>query len=273
VAWEQSTELFGVFAGGIELFGEEAGLQLARLLGELTARLADALVSSFIVAIGGPSSRRDPTLLELAQANTQAASLMPPFIHAFDVLLRHHLEVARRPLNEVMPALLPNYESRQIAVGFADLTGSTALAGRVTFAELGAALSDFESLSADIVNDNGGRVVKLIGDEVMFSAPSIAAACAIACQLVETIDADDTLPSVRAGIAAGEVLARYGDLFGPVVNLAARLVAQAEPCVVLAPAALAADIEATRTFAARPAGAVTLRGFDDDVEIVRVTRS
>jgi adenylate cyclase len=78
---------------------------------------------------------------------------------------------------------------------------------------------------------------------------------------------------VRVGIAAGDVLARYGDLFGPVVNLAARLVAQAEPRTVLAPAAIAREIEATGTFTPNASGAVSLRGFDDDVEIVRVTRS
>jgi adenylate cyclase len=78
---------------------------------------------------------------------------------------------------------------------------------------------------------------------------------------------------VRVGLAAGDVLARYGDLFGPVVNLAARLVEQAAPRTVLAPAKLAAEIDGAGDFAARPAGAVHLRGFDGDVEIVRVTRS
>ncbi len=273
VGFEQSVELFALFAVGRDLLGTETAVQLARLIGEMNARLADALVSTFIVSVGGPATYADPTLLSLAEANTSAATLIDPFVHAFGILLRHHLDIARRPVTvAAAPDPPPSYEVRTMAIGFADLSGSTALEGRLSFGELGGALTEFESRCADIVNRGGGRVVKLIGDEVMFTAPDIAGACNIACRLVEAVDADPVLPPLRAGVAAGEVLARYGDCFGPVVNLAARLTQIAAPGRVIAPSALAAEIEGDGgRYAVTPNGAVHLRGFDDDVATVAVS--
>jgi adenylate cyclase len=76
---------------------------------------------------------------------------------------------------------------------------------------------------------------------------------------------DDTLPSLRIGLAAGEVVTRDGDLFGPVVNLAARLVACA------APEQIVIDAETVRRLgngaAARSLGTLELQGFDDPVEV------
>jgi adenylate cyclase len=46
------------------------------------------------------------------------------------------------------------------------------------------------------------------------------------------------LPPLRIGVAAGEVLARDGDYFGPVVNLASRLTGVAGAGDVLVPAEL-----------------------------------
>jgi adenylate cyclase len=269
VAYEQTVELFDLFKVGIEMLGRDAGMQMARLIGETTARLADALISSFVVEVGGPAWRRDPSLLALAEENARAAELVPPLMHAFEVLLRHHLEAARRPVTDVFEE--SGFESRQLAIGFVDISGSTALAARVSFDELGRVLGAFESRCAEIVAARGGRLVKLIGDEAMFAVATVDTACAIACDLVDTTG-DEEVPPVRVGIAAGDVLVRYGDCFGPVVNLAARLVAQAPPRTVVAPAALTKQIEAAG-FGVVRVGAWTLRGFEDDVEVGRVTRS
>jgi adenylate cyclase len=72
------------------------------------------------------------------------------------------------------------------------------------------------------------------------------------------------------GIASGEVVARGGDVFGPPVNLAARLVATAAPGEILldgvTAAALPADIATERR------GARLLPGFPEPVEVVAVSR-
>jgi adenylate cyclase len=81
------------------------------------------------------------------------------------------------------------------------------------------------------------------------------------------VSEDPRVPPVRGGVAAGGVLTRNGDVFGPVVNLAARAVKVAGAGEVVAPVALAtaAGIEA------EPLGRHRLRGFDDDVDLCRLT--
>jgi class 3 adenylate cyclase len=272
VAYEATVELFQIFFVAQAVLGEAAGMQIARILGETMTRLTDALISSFIVTLGAPASDRDPTMLELAKENARISELLPPFVHALDVLLRHHLEVTRRYAPTIgYRGDLAIYETKHLAIGFADLTASTAYAARVDFGELADALETFEQLAADVVYRHGGRLVKLIGDEVMFSAADAMTASAIACDLVDAMASRSELP-LRAGLAVGDVLVRSGDCFGPTVNLAARLVGHAEPGDVVAPAAIAEGLDPA-AFAAEPLDPVALRGFDTPVPIVRVTRA
>ncbi len=118
----------------------------------------------------------------------------------------------------------PRTELRDVAVGFVDLVGYTALTERATRVELHALLDRFEGLVYDTVAERGGRVVKTIGDEVMFVSADPFIAVDTALALVDATTADDLVPPARAGIAFGEVLARDGDYYGRVVNLASRLV-------------------------------------------------
>ena len=78
------------------------------------------------------------------------------------------------------------------------------------------------STAPDVVAANNGRVVKFIGDEVMFRVVDPAAACRIALEIVERFSDDAVLPGVRAAIASAPSSCRDGDYFGPTVNLAAR---------------------------------------------------
>ena len=64
----------------------------------------------------------------------------------------------------------------------------------------------------------------MIGDEVMFEAAELAEAALIALELSEAFHRDEVVSDIRVGIAFGPVLAREGDLYGPTVNLASRLV-------------------------------------------------
>jgi adenylate cyclase len=85
----------------------------------------------------------------------------------------------------------------------------------------------FEQLVWDGVTAHGGRVVKLIGDEAMFTMPSVPAALAMAHDLLRAGD------RVRIGLAEGTAIAYHGDLYGPTVSLAARLVSLAPPGTAL----------------------------------------
>ena len=258
-------ESFGALAAGMEaaegVFGEGAVLALIRVMGSSMARLADAIVSAFLVNVEPETSEEDPVRLRVARANARIGPLIPGVAGALDVLLRQHLLLARR--SSLGAAAEGGYEKRQGYVGFVDLVGSTRLALIGSASALGEALTEFEHASGEVVTAAGGRVVKLIGDEVMFTTASARASCEIALELAGRFSSHPSVPPVRAGLAGGEVMLRDGDVFGPVVSLAARVVGVAGPGEVLAPAELAAE-------AGVPARALApreLKGFQEPVEL------
>ncbi|HZR13776.1 MAG TPA: adenylate/guanylate cyclase domain-containing protein [Acidimicrobiia bacterium] len=120
-----------------------------------------------------------------------------------------------------------------LTIGFVDLVGYTALSQELEPDELARLVARFEALAYDAVAARGGRVVKMIGDEVMFAADECEVGASIALALTGAVESDDVLPVARAGLAAGPVVAREGDYFGPTVNLASRLVEIAKPGAVL----------------------------------------
>jgi adenylate cyclase len=120
-----------------------------------------------------------------------------------------------------------------LAVGFVDLVGYTRLAEEISDDELAALVLRFAEVAYDTVVGGGGRFVKNIGDAVMYVAEEIAAAARVALALAEASSGDEVLPEARAGLAVGPVLARDGDYYGPVVNLASRLTERARPGTVL----------------------------------------
>ncbi len=191
-------------------------LHLARVLGLATARMADSVVSFSAdrAAAGG--------------ANPIDAGVLDEVDHLVVYLFNRNMAAAvQRHWTHAAGA----EESAVLAVGFADLVGFTRLSQRLDDTELAALIEGFEAMASDAIVVNGGRVVKMIGDEVMWSAQP-AASSEIALLLAETFD-DPDLPGARVGVASGRVITRAGDLFGPTVNLAARATGVARPGSVL----------------------------------------
>jgi class 3 adenylate cyclase len=75
----------------------------------------------------------------------------------------------------------------------------------------------------------GTWVVKTLGDGVLVVAPDLDAARQTATQIRGAVMVDEGLPPVHAGICAGSVVWRHGDVFGATVNDAARLADSAGP--------------------------------------------
>ena len=92
-------------------------------------------------------------------------------------------------------------------------------------------------MAFDVVSAHEGRVVKLIGDEVMFVAKTIDDAVAIAIELIVRLAPIEAVPPVHCGVAFGEIVRVGGDVFGPTVNLASRLTGLARPGSVIVPRA------------------------------------
>jgi class 3 adenylate cyclase len=195
-----------------------------------------------------------------ARAYAEASSLVPAIGNVLDAVHRHHLEAARRHFELVAPTP----DSVRCGVGFADLSGFTSMSQVKPMRELAMMLSEFEAKATDTVQDHSGRVVKFLGDAVMFIAPTVPSLSAIASSLVSHPEAQAAGLEVRAGIAYGDMLAQDGDYFGPPVNLAARLVAIAAPGQILASPAVAPllDLSQHRAIECQPQ---ELRGIGEPV--------
>lgn len=267
----RDVEILAIMAAGIEFLGETVTTQMIRVLGAAAARVAEASISAVVVNIVPQAVEQDPSGLGLARANAESMVLLDGLTSAFDILLRRHIERGFRPL-EAMDAAA-GIDLLRRSVGFADLVDSTAWSQQLDLPALSRALSLFDSTASEIVVERGGRVVKLIGDEVMFVANEPTGAADIALALVDAFAAHDVLPPVRTGVATGDVLARDGDFSGPVVNLAARAVSIARPSTLLVDAETLNALDASAGFTSHTAGAFTLKGFENDVQLSRVTRS
>jgi adenylate cyclase len=120
------------------------------------------------------------------------------------------------------------------AVCFVDIVGYTSRSKTMSDRDLVGWLEQFESTALDIVLEHGGQIIKNIGDELLVVVETPTGAAAIALELTRRgEEPDDPFPAVRAGVAYGDVVLRLGDVYGPVVNIAARLTSVARPGTVL----------------------------------------
>lgn len=182
---------------------------------------------------GGSSGKGRETGSDQIETDLPLVTLLMDELDELVVYLlhRHLVDATARRLSTVGDGAT----STPMAVGFADLVGFTALSQEIGDAEIVSLIERFETLTSNEVVGSGGRIIKMIGDEVMFSAAE-SEGPEIALRLAETFT-DPELPSIRVGLASGAVLSRSGDLFGPVVNLAARATAIAHPGTVVVPRA------------------------------------
>jgi class 3 adenylate cyclase len=239
--------------------GEDGAFGLLRVLGATMARLAEA--ESTMIRAGTPNIQMTHTNDELAtaQAYRAVAEFVPRIGALIDIVHRHHLTSARTHFEGV---LRDTSASVVCGIGFADLSGFTMLTQALTPAQLSALLNEFAGAVSDVVHADGGRVVKFIGDEVMWVSASPERLARAAVDLVDHPRAREEGLRVRAGLAFGSVLAINGDYFGSPVNLAARLVAAAAPGQVLASPDLHEELP---DWPATPHGPLTLKGFDAPV--------
>nr|PZN01603.1 MAG: adenylate/guanylate cyclase domain-containing protein [Thermocrispum agreste] len=148
-----------------------------------------------------------------------------------------------------------------LAVGFADMVGYTRLTRRIDEEQLSEVLDKFEALASAVVAERHGRIVKTIGDEVMFVADTPADAVEIAAEFARRAAEDDDIPDVRVGVAFGPVLSRLGDVFGKTVNIAARLTSTARPGTIVVDEGLAEALGEHAPYQVRPLRPVSVRGY------------
>jgi class 3 adenylate cyclase len=239
------------------------GPDLLRVVASALERIAEAAVAVYVQGPELELGRRWASSLEHAHKDVHATELALELGVGLGPVFRHHMRqaIARQ---RIIQEGVTRREMARLAIGFVDLVGSTTMQSGLDPDELGAQISRFEATAFDVIAAGGGRLVKFIGDEIMVAALDPVAGCRIVGDLIAAFTDDGTQP--RGGLVFGEVLFRHGDYYGPVVNLAARLVDAAIPGEALVDGSV---VEATKdeTLVFEPAGRRMLKGFGAPVAV------
>ncbi|WP_418909735.1 adenylate/guanylate cyclase domain-containing protein [Arthrobacter antioxidans] len=256
-----------------EQLTEDAAISITRAVGQMTDRMVvwqiEAIVEEMVAQRG----------LSDADARKTLVSELPDLI---DPLEKTLVYAWRRQMNAAVQRLALRAESGLAssetgragdeqdaplplarAVGFADLVSYTSLSRQMNERTLAQLVQRFENKSAEIISVGGGRLVKTIGDEVLYIAESPEAGAEISLALAKAFSEDEFLPAARCSLVWGRVLSRLGDIYGPTVNLAARLTALAEPGEVLVDSGTAATLAANEKFVLTPHEPRQVRGFGE----------
>lgn len=158
------------------------------------------------------------------------------------------------------------------AIMFTDLEGSTEVSSRHGDDRALVVIERHDRIVREALAASGGREVKHTGDGIFasFSYVSRAVDCAIAIQRAfAAIDEAGPASRVRIGISAGEPVDHNEDLYGAVVNLAARICSHAEPGRILVSAAVK-ELALGKTLGFIDRGPIALKGFGDPVRLYEV---
>lgn len=256
---EADVESLRTWAQARDVVGSDAALSFLRVLGSAMARLAEAETTMIRSDLPDLDLGRTHDELITAQAYRAAAEYIPRIGAMIDAAHRQHLAAARTYFDRIA-----RDESATVVcgIGFADLSDFTTLTRLSTPDELSKLLNEFSGIAADVVHAGGGRMVKFIGDAVMWVSATPQALADVALSLVHHPHAAAAGVQVRAGLSFGSVLAIGGDYFGSPVNLAARLVAAARPGQILVAAPW---YDMPKDWPMEVQDPLTLKGFDEPV--------
>ena len=251
-----STLLTLVADGSIDF---DMAVNLTRAVGQTMARLADWQVGTLLQRVQEREAGDDATGSRATAALQLVETLSGPFEELLLYVWRRHLAAAVGRV-EALGASEEDLHTSQVTVGFADIVSFTALTNRLDHDRIGDLVEIFESRCADVVAACHGRVIKSIGDAVLFVNEDPIRAYDTAEGIITVVGRDPRMPDVRIGLSTGMVVMRLGDVFGRPVNLASRLTGVARRNRIIVDQATAdvlpADQFETRSLPERP-----VRGF------------
>jgi adenylate cyclase len=261
------TTLVGTVESGAIDF--DTAVRLTRAVGQTMARLADWQVATLSARVEQLEAGDEATGSRIGSALRITEHVGIPFERLLVYSWRRHLAAAVSRV-EALGANDADLHTTEVTVGFADLVRFTALSNELDEDRIGDLVEIFESRCADVVAARHGRVIKTLGDSVLFVSEEPTRAMDIALSIVDVIGHDSRLPDVRLGLSTGSVVMQLGDVFGPPVNMAARLTGVARRNRVITDRATS-DLLPPARFDSRPLPPRPLRGFGV-VEPVAVRR-
>jgi len=257
--------MFELFNAAVELFSVDEMMHFTTVMSSSMARVADAATALFRIDVSSELEATGGTELDFAKKNFEAAELVRLMKDPLWSLFALHLELSAERGDESRLAIdRPGADASlvKLGVGFVDLVGFTPMTEAMQGGELGRFIRDFEQLATGIISSHGGRLVKLIGDEVMFVAVGASESVHIAAELMEAFSKQGVQP--HGGVVHGELVARGGDYYGQAVNLASRIAGLAVPDELLVDEATAAGAFDHQFEAA---GRRQIKGFAEPVQL------
>ncbi len=237
----------------------DMAVTLTRAVGQTMARLADWEVATLVHRVQEMEAGDEATGSRATAGRHLVEHMNEPFERLLVYVWRRHLAAAVARV-EALAADDEDLQTTHMTVGFADIVGFTELSNGLTQSRIGDLVEIFESRCSDVVAGQRGRVIKTMGDAVLFVNDDPIRAFDTAEGIITVVGRDPRMPDVRVGLASGSVVMRLGDVFGPPVNLASRMTAVARRNRVIVDQATAdllpADQFETRRLPARP-----VRGF------------
>ncbi|MEZ0579322.1 adenylate/guanylate cyclase domain-containing protein [Nocardioides sp. MH1] len=242
------------------VFDVDLVLNVVRGAGLSMARLADWEVGALLGRIEEVVAERVGPGRSPSEAT---AWLFEQYGDRFDEVLlytwRRHVAAAVARIDTTR-AIDADPHTTHLTVGFADIVGFTALSNELSRDKIGDLVELFEVRCGDVIAANGGRLIKSMGDAVLFVNDDALRAYETAEGIIHVVGRDKRMPDVRIGVATGAVVPRLGDVFGPPVNLAARLTQVARRNRIIVDRATA-DVLPDDQFETRPLPARPMRGF------------
>lgn len=207
------------------VYSDEDLVEVASVVGRAVHEIAEAALELFRRRFAQPFAEAGAGELEMMLRLATVIDLTVPTTGPMlELVLRRQLEVTSR--SEAIMQLESAGGSLdgqvELAVGFADIVGFTAASAHLNALEVSQMAARLLRSAEGAFPVHGARVVKTIGDAVMFTAPDAASAARAAGDLLRAWSKND-FPPLRVGIAQGPMLRAYADYFGRTVNIASRL--------------------------------------------------
>lgn len=227
---------------------------ILRTIGRTFSRLAEWEVRTILQSIIEPETEQVS-----AQHLQQLAETLNLGAKVHENVWRRHLAAAATRLALQHAAA----EDTEVGcAGFVDIVGFTSRSRSMTVPDLAALVERFESVVSDLVFEHHGRVVKTIGDEVLFVVDDPVDAAWLGAELINQHVHDAAFPQVRVGMAYGDIFNRLGDVLGPVVNLASRLTSAATRGRAIIDPNMAEYVVGTSGLRLRRMRRIYVRGFE-----------
>ena len=250
----------------------ETFLRAARIAGDGVRRIQGGTQDLFD-ELGGPPAPQAARGRSPEDATQPAMRFSPVVAQLLVWLQKRHMEneTFGRVVDYVEDVLVRSghVERREPpAIAFVDLSDYTALTVEAGDERAARFATTLQTLAEAAARAHRGRVVKLLGDGVMLRYPSAFDAVRSVLDLMVAV-VDAGLPAAHAGIAAGPLVVRDGDVYGHTVNLAARIAGYAGAGELLVASAVTAHLDAAG-IGWVDAGEARLKGLAEPVRLARI---